>query len=288
MQPSRPTTAIYDRRQPARRATEVSAAPQRPSLKAPPQPPVPVALPPRVLHSVLNDLGRALPSPQAAPHWLFSDYETLQTTNGAVAPRQPLIPDNRARGVLSSTLATVREGEQLDVDDLIRRVVQGRMPRRLPRRVSATLCMGCQLLLDFADTMTPWWEDLHALSAQVTAVVGEASVAAFDFDGNPETASRWRDDDEREPWRPMTGTPVVVATDFGIRDKSASRPIEPAWHEFIAKCESAGSPLVILIPWPRAYWPEHLGPYPDLVHWNPRTTVAMVRRELGVGHGARR
>lgn len=287
LQPSKPTTAIYDRRLPARKPPQPAARKQA-ALRAPPPPKVPVTLPPRVLQSTLTYLGQADAPVQDVPPWISNDYEMLRTSAEAPPPRQALFPANSARGVLSAALATVREGSDLNVDELIRRVVAGRTLSRLPRRTDATLSRGCHLLLDFADTMAPWWDDLHLLSAQVTAVVGEAVVSVFDFESAPGTASRWGSNDRREPWQPQSGTPVIVATDLGIRGRAASRHIAPPWPTFIERCKAADSPLVILVPWPREYWPEGAGQYPDLVHWNARTTASMVTRALGPGHGARR
>lgn len=288
LQPSKPATAIYDRGQRARKAPAVTAAPPRPALRAPPAPPIPIALPSKILQSTLTDLAPAPTPEESDPPWLASGYEVLRAEDRLPPPRQTLLPANRARGVLSAALAVLREGDELDVGQLIDRVVVGRLPSRLPRRPDATLSLGCQLLLDFGDTMTPWWEDLHALSSQVAAVVGEAAVSTFDFEAIPAAASRWQGDEKRGAWQPLPGTPVLVASDLGIRGRAAPRQVALAWQAFVARCEAAGSPLVILIPWPREYWPEGLGRHPDLVHWNPRTTAAMVRQEIGPGHRARR
>jgi hypothetical protein len=93
--------------------------------------------------------------------------------------------------VFTAALATLRQGDRLDIDQLVRRVVAGRLPPRLPRQHSATLARGCQLLLDFSDSMLPWWEDLRDLARQLVGVLGEDRVAVFDFDSTPEQAGRW-------------------------------------------------------------------------------------------------
>jgi hypothetical protein len=42
----------------------------------------------------------------------------------------------------------------------------------------------------------------------------------------------------------------------------------------------SGCPLLILVPWSPAYWPTDLGPHAELLHWHPRTSAAMLRRQL--------
>jgi hypothetical protein len=71
--------------------------------------------------------------------------------------------------VFTAALATLRQGDRLDVDQLVRRVVEGRLPPRLPRLHGGDARRGCQLLLDFSDSMLPWWEDLRELAAQLAA-----------------------------------------------------------------------------------------------------------------------
>lgn len=284
VQRPRPGTAIADPKLNRPKPTPTPSV-KPPSLAMPPAPPLPATLPTDVLPSTLTALPRRAPTnATSSADWLDEDYQVLQPATGLAPARHPLLPDTRARGVFSAALATLRAGYELDVPELVRRVCQGRIPSKLPHLPDATLAHGCQLLLDFSDTMQPWWDDLRGLARQLAQVIGADGLNVFDFDQNPSAAAQWLANGDERLWRPEPGRPILLATDFGIQGTPSPRH-KPAWcRSFIERCADQGSPLVILIPWPRAHWPEGLGPYPDLMHWHPRTSAAMVRRELGLGH----
>lgn len=284
---AKPTPAIYDRsRLSAQASADRISSPQR---KLPPVPstrPEPVTLPERILSSTLRPLAAAPPADSDdEPDWLAANYPRLDRPPGVSPPRQTLFPERSARGIFTAALATQRLGSELDVDRLIRQVVQGRVPAQPPRLPSSTLVRGCQLLLDFSDSMLPWWEDLRQLATQLTAVLGEDRLATFDFASSPGQVSRWlAGKDEEQPWRPEPGRPLLLATDFGIQGRPAGKRVDASWPSFIDRCAAAGCPLIVLIPWSPEYWPTGLGPYPALVHWHPNTSAAMLRRQIGAGH----
>ena len=74
-----------------------------------------------------------------------------------------------------------------------------------------------------------------------------------------------------------------MATDLGIQGRGEAITADPGWHGFIARCKDNGSPLLILIPWPSERWPTDLGGYPELIHWSPYTTAAMIKQMIGLG-----
>jgi hypothetical protein len=206
--------------------------------------------------------------------------------------RETLFPERTNRHLLSAALAMRREGHEIDLPRLIESLGGGAPLGRLPRRAEATLELGCQALLDYSASMTPFWEDLNALMAQMTAVIGADQTRVYSFATRPDEAWRWTAGGQREAWRP-DGRPVLAATDLGIVGRPAHARPDPRWPAFAAACAQAGSPLVILIPWPRAYWPRVCWPAgsagrPILVHWSPHTSAAMIRRHIGPGHRLRR
>lgn len=290
VQPAGPTPTVGERSQmPTPEKNQPTAVPRPPGLAAPPARSPRIELPAQILKSTLNAVD-ALPAAEsvAAPTWLADGYRRLDPVPGVSPPRQTLIRSDTARGVFTAALATLRQGDQLDVDQLVRRVVAGRLPPRLPRLPSATLAHGCQLLLDFSDSMLPWWEDLRELARQVAAVLGEERVSVFDFDASPEQAGCWlpgKDGEQhRQPWQPEPGRPILAATDFGIQGYPPRSQPDAGWTKLIQDCHARGCPLIILVAWSRAYWPTTLGPYLELVHWHPQTSAAMLRRQVGGGH----
>lgn len=290
VQPAGPTPTVGDRSQMSTpEKGKPATIPRPPGLAAPPARSPRIDLPTQILNSTLNAVD-ALPAAEAVaePTWLADDYRRLEPAPGVSPPRQTLIRRDTARGVFTAALSTQRPGDHLDVDQLVRRVVAGRPPPRLPRLPSATLVHGCQLLLDFSDTMLPWWEDLRELAKQVAAVLGDERVSLFDFNASPEQAGCWlpgKDAEQhRRPWEPEPGRPILAATDFGTQGyPPRSRP-DASWKKLIQDCHAHGCPLIVLVPWSREYWPTTLGPHLELVHWHPQTSAAMLRRQVGGGH----
>jgi hypothetical protein len=265
MQPARPTPTVYDRsRLSAQPKTEAPATPRRPGLAAPPTRTPPIDLPAQTLTSTLNAIA-APPAIDTAtvPAWLGGDYQRLDPAPGASPPRRTLIPTETARGVFTAALATRRQGDQLDVDQLVRRVVEGRLPPRLPRLHSATLERGCQLLLDFSDSMLPWWEDLRELARQLVGVLGEDRVSLFDFESAPAEsrplAARRGRRTGLAAWQPEPGRPILAATDFGIQGLAPRSRPDAGWQKLIKDCRAQGCPLLVLVPWSPEYWPTTWG-----------------------------
>ncbi len=285
------TPTIYDHRRPLPlpRAEQITT-PRGPGLATPPVSRPQEALPSETVESQLlrldpQDATEAI----AKPAWLDSGYQRVDPETGVAPARDGLFPARTARGVLTAALASRRLENEIDVPQLVRCVVQQRLPPQLPRLLSPTLSSGCQLLLDFGDSMLPWWEDLRQLARQVSAVLGEERVRLFDFTEAPGDARRWRPDTEKlEGWQPEPGRPVLVATDFGIRGDAMPSVSGTAWEAFVTRCAAAQCTLLILVPWSRSFWPKDLGPYPQLIHWHPSTSATMLRRQRGISHRSAR
>ncbi len=280
----KPPKEIYDRRDPGQALPPQAPAPRRP-VYVPPTPKPPPALPAQTLPSHLQALDERVPP---APD-IDLDGETALFNEEAGQPstvaRQSLFPEKTNRHILAAALATRRDGREIDVAKLVAALCRRVHINHLPRRAEPTLGRGCQLLLDYSPGMVPFWEDLNDLIGQVCDVVGPANTRVYSFDTRPTEAVCWTPAGRREAWKP-DGVPVLAATDFGIQGPSARAAPDPAWAEAIAHCAKAGSPLLILIPWPEPRWPKSLGPTPALVHWSPHTTAAMLRQKLGIGHHA--
>lgn len=280
-EPERPTPAAFDR---SRRPLPAQGTQQRhlpAPVRAPPPPPTRVSLPDTVLGATI-ERGPKSPPEAATLAFLDEDGRAMPPPVAAL-PREELFPPTAARATLAAMLRIRREGDAPDASALIRKVIRGLPPRRLPRLPAATLAHGCQLLLDYGEDMTPWFDDLDGLGRRLADVVGESALAVFAFDDDPRSATTWIDDDRRQ-WTAERGRPVLVATGFSIRGHKPPREAGMGWNAFVAACRAAGCPLVLLTPWPRTCWPDWLGRYPSIVHWNPATTAAMVRRLFGIGH----
>ena len=279
------TRRVYDplrystRKKPARPSPST-----RPAVPQPPDPPLPIELPPDRLDSRLEPLPPTAPPPAEKPAWLNHEFRLLEHTDHQPLHRQSLFHDNTSRGVLAAALATRRRGGEIDLPTLIDRIVSHEIIDELPTLPTATLERGCQLLLDYSDNMVPFWEDLGALAGQLQAILGENDLRVFEFDRTPCNAERWTPPDRTERWRPQKGRPVLVATDLGIVGRRRPPVVGEGWRLFIDRCQEAGCPLLLLLPWQQRYWPKDLGRHPILLHWNPHTSAGLIRRRIGMGH----
>lgn len=288
--PLSPTTPIAcDPTQPSPETSfQPPPTPHQSGVRSPSGARRPEPLPEHVLKSRLKPPPDQPPPHDVAgslPAWFNAAYRRIDPIHRDPLLRRGLLPAHTARGVLTAALASWRPGDQIDLDLLVRQLVEQRLPPRLPRLSSPTLSSGCQLLLDFSGSMVPWWEDLRDLTRQVKAVLGEERVDVFDFRGEPDTAGHWRRDQRmRENWQPEPGRPILVATDFGIRGESVARVAGSRWRTFVDRCARHGCRLRILVPWPRDCWPHDLGLHPQLVHWDPSISAGMLHRQRPLTH----
>lgn len=253
---------------------EPSGPPLHPAPEPPPDPPETIlplhisALPPEPPREVL------LPAEIQSQPGLALD------ASRPPVPRQPLFPHRTARGLLGAAVMRTVMGVDPDVPRWVRALVQGRNLRELPRQSRRSARAGCQLLLDFSETLVPWWDDLRALMDQFHALLGEASCPVFEFAGDPNEALRWTEAGDEQRWQPVPQQPVVVATDFGqIRIPGGGpRPGLSVWRDFAALCRRRQAPLIALTPLRRERCPKALGHLMMLIHWNPATRAADIQR----------
>lgn len=281
--PKRPNVIpehIYTRRKP------LPEKPQPPAFRAPPIPELPVELPKTALASSLIALPPA-PAGNSLPDWFddAGDADLLTAERHEAKPaRISLFPALTQRGILGAALKVKKTGKKINIAALIAELTKGRVPQKLPFASDVTLEHGCRLLLDYSESMTPFWEDLSALAEQLENLLGEDKVKIYEFDRNPAKGEHWQAKGKTEPWRFDAGSPVLVASNLGITGQSRRISVSLEWRRFIAACRKNQLPLLILVPWSRDYWPSGLGPHPLLIPWNPRTTAAEVALLVGKGH----
>ncbi len=278
----RPPKEIYDRQRYRKPAEASPRPPTRRPVYVPPAPTRPPDLPLNQLASRLQPLEERTPAAPDENAWLEEEDELFAEQTETLVARESLFPERTSRHIVSAALATLRSGREIDIPRLVAAICRRSVIADLPRPMEPTLELGCHLLLDYSAAMAPFWEDLNALIGQVTDVVGPAGTRVFSFDSEPTRALCWTPLGEREPWR-ADWRPVLVATDFGIQGRAGRARLTPDWHAMVERCAQDGSPLVILIPWPEDRWPADIGGYPELVHWSPYTTAAMIKGRIGQG-----
>ena len=247
----------------------------------PPPPEAPVRLPEQTLLVHIEkrpaaEAGGRLPLP---PEIQRQTTLNLDAPPPPALPRRPLFSQQTARGLPGAAVMREVAGGAPDVHGLIRHIVACRPLRRLPRMPRPSARAGCQLPLDFSEALAPWWEDMRGLLGQFHDLLGEDACPVYEFAGNPQEASRWTESGER-PWRAVACQPVAVATDFGqIRfPGSGPRPGLAVWRKFAAHCRRQQVPPIALTPLRRERCPQALGHSMAIIHWNPATRAADIKR----------
>ena len=273
---------IFDRNRYQHRPPLKPASKPPPGFSAPPPPEAPVKLPQQILNSQLKALDTV---PEEVPDWLNQDNVLLANEKPQVkADRVNLFSDLTHRGILSAALCVQKQGKDVDIPRLIKQVTKGQIPKIVPTRSAVTLERGCQLLLDYSDSMVPFWDDLTALAEQVQNVLGKERVKIYEFAQDPAAGQCWDNPITAKPWYPDGTRPILVASDLGINGGRLRWPINANWRSFINQCANQRIPLIVLVPWCAAYWPDIHSNHPILAHWNPHTTATMIKKLVSTGH----
>ena len=236
------------------------------------------------------------PAHLPVPDWMQRLTSLENVVGAAPAGRAPaaapLFPDRRARGILTAALATERGEGEIDVPALVSSIARGGAAVTLPRRKVTTLSRGVQLLVDVGPALLPFREDVRGLERDVLRLVGAASLEIVRFEGTP-LGRVWRDandnrdavddpgGDYRERYLPRPGTRVLCVTDLGIGAPAEGR----RWAgtgclAFTEALAAAGCPFVALVPYGRGRWPRGLARRIPILHWDRRTSAAVIARVL--------
>jgi hypothetical protein len=132
--------------------------------------------------------------------------------------------------------------------------------------------------------MAPFYEDFTDLLESLGRLVGGHQLWHRSFKGSPLRSVRRSG--KGAGFRFYRGTPLVVATDFGIAaplfGKDSARPGD--WLRFAALARLYDCPLIALVPHDPGWWPASLMAHYKLVHWDASLSAGDVRRAIGMGH----
>jgi len=226
--------------------------------------------------------------PPPPPDWADLREETLPATSrGATQLPPPLFAPPRGRAILSTTLATVVNEGDVDLDRVVEQLADGQMLRQLPRLPSLTLRRGVQLLVDRGPGIDPFRGDIEGLSRHLDDILSDDRLEIASFAGCP---SRGVGTGSRQEWLPWKskgqGTPVVVVSDLGIGGPNSDpdRGTVGEWLRFARQVREAGCELIALVPYEAARWPPRLSRAMSVIHWSERTSVGSVRRARHEAH----
>jgi hypothetical protein len=241
-----------------------------------------------------STLTLAREGPKDAPAWLRLPRPLAVGDDddpGTLSEPEPLFIRHQTRGILTITLATPGHSRMIDLDEVVRTLLRGRMLSALPHLQVPTLARGVQLLIDRSDGMLPFLSDLRRIECDIRDVVGSEALDVLRFACCP---TRGAGAGPRRTWRdyrghatPPVGTRVVAITDLGIGSPPGTDAPASAseWISFADHLQRAGCQLIALVPYRASRWPAAVASNIDILHWDSSTTAAsaarIVRRRTG-------
>jgi hypothetical protein len=275
--------AAEPRRLPTVASTAATRGPGARPAPGPPPGPAPAPLPETPAAAARpTELVTQPPLPYAGapPRRVAALSELIPTPAGR--PRRPadLLAPERQRAVLSALCSSRRADGEIDVDAVVSRIAAGEAVPDIPRRLVLTTRLGVRLLVDTGAGMTPFLRDAERLVAQAEQLVGSDALERLSFEGSPLGPSGvgdgpawdWKRYEELKPL-PL-GRPVLAVTDLGLGGRTPAPSIAvESWREFAATVRTAGSRLVLLVPYPEGRWPAALRSSVAIVRWDRTTSI---------------
>lgn len=262
-------------RRPSVEDTPAIAAPVEPT--AIPTPTIPAVAnrqeePPILLPRVIrytpptSDITENTPEQTSEPDWYHkaaswpANDPALSASPAATPPPfSPLIPWTRLWPFLKTVLSIRAESRQFDLPLVVQRLARGELPTRLPRRPVITWAGTCQMLIDFAAPLIPFWGDFHWLRKRLAPLRGLAGLTVLAVpDGDPEgPCLEWFP--QQDVWQkhpiytlPSNGMPLLVLSDLGCLDPNGVR--RQPWQRLGQRLHRAGCQPVALMPCPSSAW----------------------------------
>jgi hypothetical protein len=266
---------------PARAADKTTSATQD---RVDPQPP-PVTFG-GARRAVLRKLAEGGTSAQP-PAWLI-DTKAVPRAAGPTPPGrapEPLFPPTQTRGLLTAAISTWDADGPIDVTRVADMLARLEPIRELPREITASVRRGVQVLIDTGMGMGPYRADVAQLVGHVARLVAPDQLTRLYFTGCPSRECAAPGDGTMRPWQPPPrGTPLLVFSDLGIGRPpgTEARASVDEWLDFAVLARTAGCGVIALVPYGPRRWPRPLTRAMHLVHWDRRTTAAMVRRGLAM------
>ena len=278
----------------------VTRAVQPPPRPQPTPPPVALQSPPlqpptRDTAKLLPDAAEAAAPVQAEitriaaearrpvwPRWAATTTPMPRAQRVPAGVPDALLDPRQERALIGGLASSVARDGTIDLPRLIGQIGHGRLVRELPRQRRAGLRRGVQVLVDIGPGMAPFGPDVAQFIARLGTLVPRERIALLSFRGNPLRGCSLGDADPAAWLPPPAGTPVLLLTDLGLGSRSQAPPgsgVE-AWVEFTDAARAAGVTVRALVPYPRERWPKALAERLRAVHWDRRTSAAVVQRAV--------
>ena len=245
------------------------------------------ALPPEILTG----------APTQIPFWRLEGYKPVVPEEPGPERRpisaEPVVWRNRPHALpalrllapwrelqlrLRAALATLREGREMDVDLIVRRLSCGRLLDPLPRERHRRWGPCLQLVIDRSEHLVPYWIDQDQVRGELARLFATQDLEQAVFHEGltePRLLGAFASDGYRSP----PGGIVLVLGDLGCLTARATDQDNP-WLELGRRILTAGCRPVALLPCPLARCPATLRRVWQLIPWErPRGNDGRSLRE---------
>jgi hypothetical protein len=277
-----PATTLQGAWAPGPTTARASETTPPPNVTTPPEPSAPTLTERReaTLRQVTPPATHSQP-----PGWSLAVMPIARPAGPTVTAQslEPLFPRTHTRGLLTAALATWNADGPLDIARIVDMLSRLEPLRDLPFEMNATVRRGVQVLVDTSIGMGPYRLDVEEMIRQIASIVADDQMQLRYFSHCPSRGCAALGEDALRRWQaPARGTPVFLLTDLGIGAAPGTdeRAGVAEWLEFAEQVSTAGSGLTALVPYGPRRWPRELARALRIIHWDRRTTAAVVRRSL--------
>jgi len=213
----------------------------------------------------------ALPAPNTTdePYWLqITEPIPTQSTMRTQADT-PLLPQTRARSVLTAALKIVPDAHKIDLNALVRDIAAVRPLRDLPLLRDWRVAAHVTVLRDTSSAMAPFRHDAQTLAHRLTEYFGASRITVS-------TARGWPPKPEPPPFR---GAALLMVSGLGLLPADATEAIARPddWARFAHNMVRHGWRVIALTPAAPSDWPSSLARAMSLIHWSETTNARQAR-----------
>lgn len=174
---------------------------------------------------------------------------------------EPLMRWSRLWPFLKTALSTRQATHALDLPLIVARLARMRSLRYLPRKQRQAWASDCQVIVDYASPLLPFWTDFNQLCRRLRDWRGQSGLRLIALpEGDPGAACwLW----VGKEWRPLDHCPspgpataILVLSDLGCNDLTAVRRRQ--WQRLGLAWQRAGGNPVALLPCPPRWWEAEL------------------------------
>ena len=208
----------------------------------------------------------------------------IQSDPSLTPPKlQPLMKSSRLQPLIRKLLGGMTGSQQIDTEKLVEQISKAEQIRHFPRQQHHRWQQHGILILDFAERLTPFWEDFNALVKNVLQQRGKAGLRCLKMDNNPLGSYKPYQQTHKapQPWQmPAAATPVIICSDLGLHDPSGA--VTERWELFGYQLKKAGIRPQVFMPVSADRLSADLAAWYQQISWDYRTTLKQARQPVSI------